>query len=109
MGYTRRLWQKPAVSRVKSNGDECSGHLGSTAAGGRIHHPGNQCGFLSAYDTEKRLQTQGLEPKFNVESLAIEAGPSYFDSAVKQVGEGIDSVTAELAKRNSAPYCSSLK
>jgi len=65
--------------------------------------------FLSAYDTEQRLQAQGLEPKFSIESLTIEAGPSYFDSAVKQVGEGIDSVTAELAKRDSVPYCSSMK
>jgi Cytosol aminopeptidase family, N-terminal domain len=60
--------------------------------------------FLSAYDTEKRLQAQGLEPKFNIESLIIEAGPSYFDSAVKQVGEGITSVTTELGQRDAAPY-----
>ena len=39
----------------------------------------------------------------------IEAGPTYFDSAVKQVGEGIDSITAELAQRDAAPYCSSRK
>lgn len=62
--------------------------------------------FLSAYDTEKRLQAQKLEPDFNVASLTIEAGPSYFDSAVRQVGEGIDSITAELGQRNGAPYAS---
>lgn len=39
----------------------------------------------------------------------IEAGPSYFDSAVKQVGEGIDSVNAELAKRDATPYVSGAK
>jgi hypothetical protein len=60
--------------------------------------------FLSAYDTEKRLQAQGLTPKFSIEDVVIEAGPSYFDSAVKQVGEGIDSVNAELAKRDASPY-----
>lgn len=60
--------------------------------------------MLSAYDTEKRLQAQGLAPEFSIESLVIEAGPSFFDSAVKQVGEGVDSVTAELAQRNPAPY-----
>ena len=60
--------------------------------------------FLSAYDTEKRLQAQGLAPKFSIEDVVIEAGPSYFDSAVKQVSEGIDSVTAELAKRDASPY-----
>ena len=65
--------------------------------------------FLSAYDTEKRLQAQGLEPDFSIENLTIEAGPSYFESAVKQVGEGIDSMTAELSQRDSAPYCSPSK
>jgi len=65
--------------------------------------------FLSAYDTEKRLQAQALGPTFSIESLTIEAGPSFYDSAVKQVGEGIDSVTAELTQRDSAPYCSSMK
>jgi hypothetical protein len=65
--------------------------------------------FLSAYDTEKRLQAQGLEPEFNLQSLTIEAGPSFFDSAVKQVGEGIDSMTAELGRRDTTPYCSAAK
>ena len=60
--------------------------------------------MLSAYDTEKRLQAQGLAPKFSIEIFVIEAGPSYFDSAVKQVGEGIDSITAELRQRDATPY-----
>ena len=65
--------------------------------------------FVAAYDTERRLQAQGLAPKFSIESLVIEAGPSYFDSAVKQVGEGIASATTELAKRDAAPYVSTTK
>lgn len=65
--------------------------------------------MLAAYDTEKRLQEQGLAPKFSIESLVIEAGPTFFDSAVKQVGQGIDSVTAELQKRDATPYASAPK
>jgi hypothetical protein len=65
--------------------------------------------FLSAYDTEKRLQAQGLNPKFSIDTLTIEAGPAFFDSAVKQVGEGIDSISAEFGQRDPAPYCSSTK
>ncbi len=65
--------------------------------------------FLFAYDTEKRLQAQGLASKFSIKSLVIEAGPSYFDSAVKQVGEGIAGVDSELAKRDTAPYVSRTK
>ena len=65
--------------------------------------------MLGAYDTEKRLQAQGLAPQFSVESLVIEAGPSFFDGAVKQVGEGIAATAAELAKRSPAPYRSTTK
>jgi len=65
--------------------------------------------FLSAYDTEKRLQAQGLAPKFSIEDVVIEAGSSYFDSAVKQVGEGIDSMVAELGQRKADPYTSTGK
>jgi len=62
--------------------------------------------MLAAYDTEKRLQAQGLAPIFSIESFVIEAGPSFFDGAVKQVGQGIDSVTAELQKRDTTSYFS---
>jgi hypothetical protein len=62
--------------------------------------------MLSAYDTEKRLQTQALAPNFSIEDLVIEAGPTYFDDAAKQVSEGIESMAAELAQRNAAPYSS---
>ena len=65
--------------------------------------------MLAAYDTEKRLQAQGLAPKFSIESFVIQAGPSFFDGAVKQVGQGIDSVTAELAKRDATSYASNSK
>ena len=65
--------------------------------------------FLLAYDTEKRLQAQELGPKFSIEDLVIEAGPAYFDDAVKQVGAGIDAVSTGLAQRSSDPYSSTGK
>ena len=65
--------------------------------------------MLAAYDTEKRLQAQGLAPRFSIESLVIEAGPSFFDEAVKQVGQGIDSATVELQKRDTTPFASLAK
>jgi hypothetical protein len=65
--------------------------------------------LLSAYDTEKRLQEQGLAPKFSIDSVVIEAGPAFFDAAVTQVGQGIDSISTELKKRDSAVYASGLK
>src|SRR6478736_8042682 len=59
--------------------------------------------MLSAYDTEKRLQAEKLAPLFSIETVVIEAGPTFFDSAVKQVSEGIESITGVLAKRDSSP------
>ncbi len=65
--------------------------------------------WLSAYDTEKRLQAQGLAPRFSIESVVIEAGPAYFDSAVKEVGEGLDAVTAKLQQRDQTRYVATRK
>jgi hypothetical protein len=65
--------------------------------------------FLSAYDTEKRLQAQNLAPGFGIDSVVVEAGPAFFDSAVKQVGQGIESITAELGRRDGARYAGTTK
>jgi hypothetical protein len=54
-------------------------------------------------------EAQGLASEFSIESLVIEAGPTFFDGAVKQVGQGIDSVTVELLKREATPYVSTPK
>lgn len=62
--------------------------------------------MLAAYDTEKRLQAQGLNPKFDIATFVVEAGPTYFDSAVKEVGEGISTATAEIKGRSNASYVS---
>lgn len=63
--------------------------------------------MLSAYDTEKRLQAQKLAPPFSIEDIVIEAGPTFFEDAAKQVSEGIESMAAEIAKRSVAPFSSS--
>jgi cytosol aminopeptidase family protein len=60
--------------------------------------------MLMAYDTEKRLQAQGLSLNFSIATFVIEAGPSYFDSAVKEVGEGISTATAEISRRSNGSY-----
>lgn len=59
---------------------------------------------LSAYDTEQRLQAQGLAEKFAISEWVIEAGPTYFDGAVEQIGKGIEATLPALSKRNTAPY-----
>ena len=57
---------------------------------------------LSAYDTEQRLQAQGLAEKFEITEWVIEAGPSYFDGSVEQIGKGIAATLPELARRDAA-------
>ena len=60
--------------------------------------------MLAAYDTEKRLQAQRLADEFSIDTWIIEAGPAYFDGAVKEVGDGIQTANSSLSKRVSEPY-----
>jgi hypothetical protein len=57
-----------------------------------------------AYDTEKRLQAQGLAPTFDVQTLTIEAGPTFFSSVASQLPVGIDNVTKGISVRKPDPY-----
>ncbi len=59
---------------------------------------------LSAYDTELRLQVQGLAEKFAISEWVIEAGPTYFDSAIEQINKGIDATLPALGQRDTKPY-----
>ena len=59
---------------------------------------------LAAYDTELRLQAQGLAERFAISEWVIEAGPSFFDGAVDQIGKGIEATLPALGKRDATPY-----
>ena len=61
-------------------------------------------GLLLAYDTEKRLQKEGLAKSFTLDEWVVEAGPDYFDDTVKGVQKGIEEAKTVAAKRLSAPY-----
>jgi hypothetical protein len=61
-------------------------------------------GAFLAYDTEKRLQAQGLAPKFDVQTLTIEAGPTFFASVSSQLPVGIENVTKGISGRKTDPY-----
>ncbi len=65
--------------------------------------------MLLAYDTDKRLQAQGLADEFSIEELVIEAGEPYFDSTVRHVGEALESAPKEIARRDSTTYASEKK
>jgi Cytosol aminopeptidase family, N-terminal domain len=61
---------------------------------------------ILAYDTEKRLQDQKLAEPFDIANWTIEAGPTFFDGAVKQIKSGIDTATQQTSQRSNEPYSS---
>jgi hypothetical protein len=63
-------------------------------------------GMLLAYDTEKRLQKQGLGKDFTLEEWWVEAGPTYFDETVAGVMKASTEATDLIKERESKPYTS---
>jgi hypothetical protein len=63
-------------------------------------------GMLLAYDTEKRLQKQGLGKPFTLEEWWVEAGPAYFDETVAGVKRASAEATDLIKARESKPYAS---
>ena len=61
-------------------------------------------GVLLAYDTEKRLQKEGLAKAFTLEQWNVEAGEKYFGDTVTGVQKGIEEAKAAAAKRPASPY-----
>jgi hypothetical protein len=59
---------------------------------------------ISAYDTEKRLQAQGLAEPFSISDWTIEAGPTFFASAAEKVEHGIATAASSLGTRSTEPY-----
>ena len=61
-------------------------------------------GVLLAYDTEKRLQNEGLAREWTLEEWTCEAGPVYFDETVVGVKRGISEAKASASARESTSY-----
>jgi Cytosol aminopeptidase family, N-terminal domain len=61
-------------------------------------------GMLLAYDTEVRLQKEGLAKSFVLEDWIVEAGPDYFDETVSGVEKAIQQAKTALKDRNTHPY-----
>jgi hypothetical protein len=63
-------------------------------------------GMLLAYDTEKRLQKEGLGKPFTLEEWWVEAGPAYFDETVAGVKKASAEAADLIKARGSKPYTS---
>jgi hypothetical protein len=62
--------------------------------------------MLFAYDTEQRLQMQGLGKPFALQEWWMEAGPAYFDETVDGVTRATTEASEAIKLRGSQPYAS---
>ena len=60
--------------------------------------------MLLAYDTDKRMQKEGLAKPFTLEEWVVEAGPDYFDETVGAAQTAIKEARTAAAKRTATPY-----
>jgi hypothetical protein len=63
-------------------------------------------GMLLAYDTDRRLQKEGLAKSFALDEWWVEAGPAYFDETVTGVQKASAEATDLIKARESKPYTS---
>jgi hypothetical protein len=61
-------------------------------------------GMLLAYDTEKRLQKEGLSKAYALDQWNVEAGPMYFDETALGVRKAIEQASKAIKDRNTEPY-----
>jgi hypothetical protein len=60
--------------------------------------------MLLAYDTEKRLQKEGLAGPYTLDEWVVEAGPMYFDETAVAAQQAIDQARTALKQRAAKPY-----
>ena len=61
-------------------------------------------GMILAYDTEQRLQAQGLASMFRLNAWIVEAGPTYYDETVAGVKLAINEAKKVIEKRSTTDY-----
>ena len=60
-------------------------------------------GMLLAYDTDKRLQKEGLSKDFTLDQWNVEAGPTYFDETVTGIQKAIEEAGKAIKDRTADP------
>jgi hypothetical protein len=61
-------------------------------------------GLLSAYDTDRRMQKEGLARPYTLEEWSQEAGPAFFDATVEGATRAISEAKAMILDRSSKPF-----
>jgi hypothetical protein len=61
-------------------------------------------GMLLAYDTDRRLQAEGLSNNYQLAEWWVEAGPAFFDETITGVRQAVTAAAALIAKRPATTY-----
>jgi hypothetical protein len=60
--------------------------------------------MLLSYDTQKRLQSEGLAKEFALQEWIVEAGPAFFDDTVAGAKKAIQEAQTAISQRPARPY-----
>jgi hypothetical protein len=66
-------------------------------------------GVFLAYDTEKRLQTEGFATAYTLTEWWQEAGAKFFDETLDNVGKAVKEANTAIAAKPTAPHASTPK
>jgi hypothetical protein len=61
-------------------------------------------GLLSAYDTDRRMQKEGLAKPYTLEEWSEQAGPAFFDDTVEGAKKAITEAKAVIQDRSTKPF-----
>lgn len=61
-------------------------------------------GLLSAYDTDRRMQKEGLARPYTLEEWSEEAGPAFFDDTVDGAQKAISDANTIIRGRSTKPF-----
>jgi hypothetical protein len=61
-------------------------------------------GLLLAYDTQKRLESEGLAKPFTLSEWIVEAGPKYYDETAAGITSGIKDAAKAASSRPATRY-----
>lgn len=60
--------------------------------------------MLLSYDTQKRLQSEGLAKEFVLQEWIVETGPTYLDDTVAGAKKAIQEAQTAISQRPAVPY-----
>lgn len=60
--------------------------------------------FILAYNTQQRMQREGLSKPYQIQDFIFEAGPQFYNEVNAKVAKVIPTAALELTERSTKPY-----